>query len=197
MPTFARPRTPLLIAGILLLLSTLAITGAAVTLGPRLEVGILVSEGKPRAVAECMVQLRQSWGQCEVGMFTGTYLAQWDSTPELRAVRDAVADLRRRGGEWSFAHHRRGLPWSVCATLPGAEAACSVNVQSALSLALGEPAPGAPPVYALSPASRRRCTAHAAAAVRQAMDGDAPPREAARTRSRLARQARACGAAVR
>lgn len=195
MPTFARPRRQLLIAG--LLLSTLAITGAVVALGPRLEAGILVSEGKPRAVAECMVQLRQSWGQCEVGMFTGTYLTQWDTVPELRAVRDAVLDLPRRGREWSFAHHHRGLPWSVCANLPGAGAACSVNVQSALSFALGEPAPGSSPVYTLSPASRRSCTAHAAAAVRQGVAGEGTAGQAARTHSRLARQARACGTVSR
>lgn len=165
MPNEPRARKPLLI-GALLLLTALAISGAVLTIGPRLEVGILVSEGKPREVAECMVHLRQSWGQCEVGMFTGTYPARWDSVPELRAVRDAVAGLRRRSGEWSFADHRLGAPWTVCANLPGRRPACSVNVQSAFALALGDPAPTAAPAFALSPASRRSCPPTAAAKAR-------------------------------
>ena len=53
-------------------------------------------------------------------MFTGTYPAAWDSVPELRAVRDAVRELRRRGGQWSFADYHFGTALSVCASCPRA-----------------------------------------------------------------------------
>lgn len=120
---------------LLLVLAVLALAAAAA--GPHLEVRRLVAEGRPRAVAECMVQLRSSQGQCEIGMFTGTYPPAFDSVPELVRVRDAVAGLRARGGRWSFADSVRGRPWRVCAELPGHPARCATDVRAALALAEG------------------------------------------------------------
>lgn len=192
MSNTSRALTPALIGAFLLICITAA-AGSLTIWGQRLEVGMLVTEGKPREVAECMVQLRQSWGECEVGMFTGTYLARWDSVPELRAVRDAVAALRRRGGEWSFANHHRGQAWSVCASLPARKPVCAVNVQTALSLALGEPVPPTAAIAAMSPASRRACTGRAAAALRRSLDAARSPAQADSARHALRTQTRACG----
>ncbi|HEX8693677.1 MAG TPA: hypothetical protein VF746_14740, partial [Longimicrobium sp.] len=152
---------------------------------------LLVAEGKPREVAECMVHLRHSWGECEVGMFTGTYPTAWDSVPALMPVRDAVRRVREAGGRWSFADPVHGRSWSVCAELPGRPARCSSDVRSAAALAFGSPAPAArtPAVLAISPARRRLCSGAALASLRRraADAGDAS------ARADLAARARACG----
>jgi hypothetical protein len=195
MSNTSRTLAPALI-GAFLLACTVAVVGSLAVWGQRVEVRMLVAEGKPLAVAECMVQLRQSWGECEVGMFTGTYLAAWDSLPELRAVRDAVAGLRRRGGEWTFASHHRGRAWQVCASLPAREPVCAVNVQTAISLALGEPVPPTTALAAMSPGSRRLCTGAAAAELRRALQAARSASQANRARAALQAQAHACGTAA-
>ena len=185
------PRDGVLLAALTGLLLVAALCTAAVT-GHRAEIQVLVREGKPREVAECMVQLRHSWGECEIGMFTGTYPAAWDSVADLVPVRDAVRALRARGGEWTFANHVSGRPWSVCAGLPGRAPACATNVRSALRVALGEAAAAGSPSLAVAPDTRRLCSSAAAAALRRrAADGDALVR--AEARRRLASRASACG----
>lgn len=166
----------------------LVLLGAgAAALGHRAEVRVLVAEGKPRPVADCMVRLRQTWGECEVGMFTGTYPAAWDSVPDLARVRDAVHRVRAHGGRWTFGNAAPGGAWSVCAELPGRPPRCATDVRSASALAFGGRAPQRPPVQAISPARRRACTGAALASLRRRAAKDA----AARTD--LAERARACG----
>ena len=152
---------------------------------------LLVEEGKPREVAECMVQIRHSWGECEVGMFTGTYPAAWDSAPSLVPVRDAVRRVHTAGGRWAFAHTVRGRSWSVCAALPGQPQRCSTDVQTAAALAFGDSVPGqrTPPVQAISPARRRLCTVAALASLRRRAAGAGGAAE----RAELAERTRACG----
>lgn len=140
---------------ILLLLIAAFVLGiialAAVT-SNEVQIRVLLKEGKPRAVAECMAQLGASWSECEVGMFTGTYPAAWDSVPELVRVRDAVRALRTRGGAWSFADTVSGRAMSVCATLPGRSPICASNVQAALHLSLQ---PTEVPAHALAASPAR------------------------------------------
>lgn len=173
-------------------LAVAIVAAGAAAFGRRAEVRLLVREGKPREVAECMVQLRQSWGECEVGMFTGTYPAAWDSVPQLVPVRDAVRRVRAAGGRWTFADEVHGRSWRVCAALPGRTPRCSTDVRTASAVAFGEPAPRkrTPAVLAVSPARRRLCTPAALASLRrrtrEAGDG--------RARAALAERMRACGA---
>jgi hypothetical protein len=165
---------------------------AAAAFGRGAEVRMLVREGKPHEVAECMVQLRLTWGECEVGMFTGTYPAAWDSAPELVQVRDAVRRVRAAGGRWAFADSVRGRPWSVCAVLARRAPRCSTDVESAAALAFGDPARGksTPGVLAVSPARRRVCTAAALATLRKRAAGGGGQA----LHAELAERARACGA---
>ena len=174
------------------LLPALAVLAAgAAAFGRGAEVRLLVAEGKPREVAECMVQIRHTWGECEVGMFTGTYPAAWDSAPELMKVRDAVHRVRAAGGAWTFAHSVRGRAWSVCAALPGNAPSCSTDVQSAAALAFGDGVRGeqTPGVLVVSPARRRLCTAAALASLRKRAAGSHAKAE----RDELAERTRACG----
>jgi hypothetical protein len=186
----ARRDAFLLVACLLPALAVLAAGAAA--FGRGAEVRLLVEEGKPREVAECMVQIRHTWGECEVGMFTGTYPAEWDSAPELVKVRDAVRRVRAVGGSWAFAHAIGGRSWSVCAVLPGRAPRCSTDVQSAAALAFGEPTRGekSPGVLAVSPARRRLCTAGALASLRRRAAGA----RGAAAQAELAERTRACGA---
>jgi hypothetical protein len=114
---------------------------AAAAVHHPVEVRLLVDEGKPREVAECMVLLRQSVGECELGMFTGTYPAAWDTVQELVPVRDAVLRVRDKGGLWSFADVVDGHAWRVCAALPNRPRRCASDVRAASALAFGEAEP--------------------------------------------------------
>lgn len=183
----ARRDAFLLSAAVLLALAVAAV-GAA-TFGRRAEVRLLVAEGKPREVAECMVQIRHAWGECELGIFTGTYPAAWDSVPELVEVRDAVGRVRGAGGRWTFADPVQGRSWSVCAVLPGHPPRCAADVRTAAALAFGRPAPRsrALAVLAASPTQRRLCSSATLAALRRRAS-----RGASAARADLAERTRAC-----
>jgi hypothetical protein len=139
-PTAPRVRTS---ATLIAIVMTLALIGLATeaTAHTR-QVRSITRTGTPVQIAECMVQLGASRGECEVGTFTGTYPASWDSVPELMPVRDAVHGLTRLGGRWSFEAADGGTGTLTCAALPGQPRVCAEDAQTTLALAVDRSAPG-------------------------------------------------------